>query len=377
MIYLDNAATTKMDSICLESFEKFGIENFYNPSALYAPSVENSRAILKAREGLLSILHAGGGELYFTASGTEADNLALFGTKKRKGSKVIISASEHAAVYNSALELSNQGFEVIFAPINNDGSLNLEQFSSLLDDNVSLVSVMHVNNETGAINDLEQISKLIRKYAKNAIFHSDGVQGFCKTLVNLKAYDVDLYSLSAHKIHAPKGIGALYVKKGIHLSPIIFGGGQEKGIRSATENVPAIDAFYKVAKKQTEQFAKNFEYKKSLLLHMRKEIEKKLPSAQIISPITSPHILMLALYGVRGEVVLHSLEKFEIYIGIGSACSSKKGINRSKTLLGLDKKHEEGVIRISVSEENTIEEIDTFIEKLVEVNAELIKYTRV
>ncbi|MEG2456535.1 MAG: aminotransferase class V-fold PLP-dependent enzyme, partial [Clostridia bacterium] len=221
MIYLDNAATTKMDEMCINSFIKYGIENFYNPSSLYQPSVEVSRAIKEAREGLLSLLRGVGGELIFTASGTEADNMAVFGTRKTKNSRIIISAGEHQAVNNPALELKQRGFQVDFAPLNNDGSLNILEFTKLLSDDVSFISIMHVNNETGAVNDLQQISKLIRRLSPNAIFHSDGVQALGKVNINLKALDVDLYSVSAHKIHAPKGIGALYIKDGIRISPII------------------------------------------------------------------------------------------------------------------------------------------------------------
>ncbi|MEG1612743.1 MAG: cysteine desulfurase family protein [Clostridia bacterium] len=377
MIYLDNAATTKMDEMCINSFIKYGIENFYNPSSLYQPSVEVSRAIKEAREGLLSLLRGVGGELIFTASGTEADNMAVFGTRKTKNSRIIISAGEHQAVNNPALELKQRGFQVDFAPLNNDGSLNILEFTKLLSDDVSFISIMHVNNETGAVNDLQQISKLIRRLSPNAIFHSDGVQALGKVSINLKALDVDLYSVSAHKIHAPKGIGALYIKEGIRISPIIFGGGQEKGLRSATENVASIDAFYQVAKKVLGNIDEMILYKKSLLEHLRQRISLELPSAKIISPECSPHILMIALENIRGEVMMHSLEEFGILTGIGSACSSKKGISRFKTLLNLDKTHEEGILRISIDTENTFDELDFFVDKLKIVSNKLTSFKRI
>ncbi|MEG1791103.1 MAG: cysteine desulfurase family protein [Clostridia bacterium] len=377
MIYLDNAATTKMDEMCINSFIKYGIENFYNPSSLYQPSVEVSRAIKEAREGLLSLLRGVGGELIFTASGTEADNMAVFGTRKTKNSRIIISAGEHQAVNNPALELKQRGFQVDFAPLNNDGSLNILEFTKLLSDDVSFISIMHVNNETGAVNDLQQISKLIRRLSPNAIFHSDGVQALGKVNINLKALDVDLYSVSAHKIHAPKGIGALYIKDGIRVSPIIFGGGQEKGLRSATENVASIDAFYQVAKKVLGNIDEMILYKKSLLEHLRKRISLELPSAKIISPECSPHILMIALENIRGEVMMHSLEEFGILTGIGSACSSKKGISRFKTLFNLDKTHEEGILRISIDTENTFDELDFFVDRLKIVSNKLTSFKRI
>lgn len=377
MIYLDNAATTKMDELCIDSFIKYGVENFYNPSALYAPSVDNNRVVKNAREGLLHLLNASNGDLIFTASGTEADNLALFGTKKPKNSTIIVSAGEHSAVYNPALELKQKGFKVEFAPLNEDGGLNIAEFTKMLNPDVSLVSIMHVNNETGAVNDIEKISKLLKSLAPKAVFHSDGVQALNKVNINLDDLNVDLYSLSGHKVNAPKGIGALYIKKGINLNPIIFGGGQEKGLRSATENVPAIDAFYQVLKKRSFTFLTDATTKKDILKHLRDRIENEIPDAKIISPKNSPHILMFALKGVRGEIVMHSLEKYGIYIGIGSACSSKKGINRLKTLLKLSNEYNEGVLRISISAENTVKEIDEFIDKLKIESQKLLSFTRI
>jgi Cysteine sulfinate desulfinase/cysteine desulfurase and related enzymes len=376
MIYLDNAATTKMDALCIASFERFGIEEFYNPSALYAPSVGVTRALDEARSGLLSLLH-GNGDLIFTASGTEADNMALFGAKKPKNSKIIVSAGEHAAVFNPAEELRARGYNVVYAPLNADGSLCVAEFSRLLSGDVSLVSVMHVNNETGAVNDIGALVKMVRRAAPKALFHSDGVQALGKVPINLRAMDVDFYSVSAHKIHAPKGVGALYIKNGVNLNPLIFGGGQEKGLRSATENVAGIDAFYRVAKRDLLTLFENATKKIALLKVLRTEIEKRLPSAQILSPENSPHILMLAMQGVRGETVMHALENYGILIGIGSACSSKKGVNRFRTLLSLDKSHEEGVIRISVGAENTLDEIKFFVNKLVEIVDRLSAYKRI
>jgi cysteine desulfurase len=217
MIYLDNAATTGMYPECLQSIEKYGIERFFNMSALYAPSVEISKIVKECRNTLLSALH-GDGDIVFTSSGTEADNMALFGAKKPKNGRIIVTNGEHAAVYATAVELKNRGYNVEFADVNPDGSLNLSSFEKMLDGDTCLVSVMHVNNETGAINDLKEIGKLIRRTAPKAIFHSDGVQALFKTPVNLRDADVDLYSISGHKFHAPKGIGALYIKKGINIS---------------------------------------------------------------------------------------------------------------------------------------------------------------
>lgn len=374
MIYLDNAATTAMYPECLQSIEKYGVNEYYNMSALYAPAVEISKVVKSAREVILSTLN-GNGEIIFTASGTEADNMAIFGAKKPKNSKIIVSNGEHSAVYNTAQELKNRGYNVEFAPVNPDGALNMEAFEKLLSDEISLVSVMHVNNETGAVNDLKKIGQLLKRYAPKAIFHSDGVQAVFKIPVNLREADVDLYSISGHKFHAPKGIGALYIKKCVNINPVLFGGGQEKGLRPATENVASIDALRVAFQKNAAEFNDNYN-KKCLNIKYLMDKISEIEGAQILSPEDSPHIVMLALKGVRGEVLMHAIEKYGIYIGIGSACSSKKG-NRFQQLLGLDEAHKEGVIRISLSEYNEKYEIDALIDAIkTELNI-LQKFKRI
>lgn len=376
MIYLDNAATTAMYPECLDSFKKYGVEKFFNPSAVYAPSVEVSRVLKEARREILSALHAPDGTVVFTASGSEADNLALFGSRKPKGGKIVTTAGEHSAVINSAAELSARGYEVVYAPLHPDGKVNLEELEKLLDESVCLVSVMHVNNETGAVNDLKTVSKLVRRLSPSAIFHSDGVQGFLNVETNLKDMDVDLYSMSAHKIHGPKGVGALYMKKGIRVSPIVFGGGQEYGIRSATENVPGIDAFRVAVEIGRKNFAAGVEHKKQILSYLREEIGK-MDDVILVSNPDSPHVLTVTFKDVRGEVLMHALESHGIFVGIGSACSSKKGVSRFKDLLGLDKGYDEGIVRISVSENTSHADAEALVEALSVEVPKLRKYKRI
>lgn len=376
MIYLDNAATTAMYPECIDSFKKYGVEKFFNPSAVYAPSVEVSRVLKEARREILSALHAPDGTVVFTASGSEADNLALFGSKKPKGGKIVTTAGEHSAVINSVAELSARGYEVVYAPLLPDGKVNLEEFEKLLDESVCLVSVMHVNNETGAVNDLKAVSKLVRRLSPSAIFHSDGVQGFLNVETNLKDMDVDLYSMSAHKIHGPKGVGALYMKKGIRVSPIVFGGGQEYGIRSATENVPGIDAFRVAVEIGRKNFAAGVEHKKQILSYLREEIGK-MDDVILVSNSDSPHVLTVTFKDVRGEVLMHALESHGIFVGIGSACSSKKGVSRFKDLLGLDKGYDEGIVRISVSENTSHADAEALVEALSVEVPKLRKYKRI
>ncbi len=376
MIYLDNAATTRTDELAIAALKKYGIENYFNPSALYKNALNNAKVLSEAREGILSLMH-GDGDIIFTASGTEADNMAIYGAKKPKNCRIIVSEGEHAAMLNPALDLKNKGYEVCFAPLNADGSVNIAEFKKLLNDKVSFVSVMHVNNETGAINDVAKIVKLTKSASPDAIVHSDGVQALGKIPVNLINLGVDLYSVSAHKVHAPRGVGALYVKRGVKINPLILGGGQEKGLRSATENLAGIYAFYEILQKYLPKLSEDAAKKKEVISRIRAKIAAELPDTQILSPENSPHIVMMALKGVRGEVMLHSLEEYGILIGVGSACSSKKGINKFQTLLGLDESHKEGIIRVSVSEENTVEEADEFVDRLIELSHKLSSYGRV
>ncbi|NLZ25531.1 MAG: cysteine desulfurase [Clostridiales bacterium] len=376
MIYFDNAATTKMYPECVYEMQKWAEYDYFNPSALYKPSVEVKKAIDGARKTLLKYLKGStSGRLIFTSSGTEADNLALFGSKKWNGAGIVVGDGEHDAVRAAALELKSKGYNVKFSPINRDGSVNMEKLEQLLDENVAFVSIMHVSNETGAVNDIASISKLVRKKSPRALFHSDGVQAFGKVSVNLAAWDVDLYSISAHKLHGPKGIGALYLKNGVNLKPLIFGGGQEDGLRSSTENTPAIMAFEIAADKYFENIEDNNNKKRVIFERLSNLILRYAPDTVIISPENgAPHILTVAFKDVRGETLLHALEEYQIYVGIGSACSSKRE-SRFKQLLGLDESHKEGIVRFSFSEFNEISDADT-AEKIKECFEKLSKYKR-
>ena len=306
MIYLDNAATTRVyeraNRILFESGDKF----YFNASALYAEAAEADRAITAARRKLSDILRAGGGEIYFTSGGTESDNTTLFGAKKAKGSRIIVSEGEHDAVINPAKQLAQQGYDVVFAPIKPDGGVDEEAFSKLLTPNTSLVSVMHVSNETGAVNDIARLVRMTKSVSPKALFHSDGVQAFGKIKVDLRALGADMYSLSGHKIHAPKGIGALYVASGASVKPLLFGGGQELGFRSGTENTPMIAAFAAAAEEAEGKFEENYSKKRGLIEHLAKLLTNELgEEVRLVTDLSTsaPHILTVAFRGVRGEVL--------------------------------------------------------------------------
>lgn len=377
-IYLDNAATTRIYPEVAKTVLEESEEDFFNPSALYKPSVALSVKIKNAREEIKAALKAPEGELYFLSGGTEADNTALFCTRKAKGSRVIVGLGEHDAIINSANQLAQQGFDVQYAPINPDGSVNVEEFEKLLNENVSLVSIMHVSNETGAINDIARLVRLTRKYAPKAIFHSDGVQAFGKIKVNLRALDVDLYTISAHKIHGPKGIGGLFVKKGVSIRPLIFGGGQEKGFRSGTENAPCIIGFAKAVKITNDNFATDYSKKTAFREQLIAKLKKNIDDMVVVSPQNdfAPNILTVAFKDVRGEVLLHDIEDSGILVGIGSACSSHHE-SRFKGLLGLDERHKDGIIRFSTSYESDINDIDFVVSTIKASLEKLTNYKRV
>jgi cysteine desulfurase len=366
IIYLDNAATTKPYDSVIEKFCSCQ-KNFYNPAALYKQASDNAQIIKTAKKTILGALHAPEGELYFTSGGTESDNWAIFATKKAKNSRIIVGEGEHDAVVNPAKELAMQGYDVCFAPINPDGSVNVDEFTRLVTPEVSFVSIMHVSNETGAVNDISRLVKNVKAKAPKAIFHSDGVQAFGKTKVNLRALGVDLYSISAHKIHGLKGIGALFVKKGTSIKPLLFGGGQESGMRSGTENLPMICAFEEAVKQNQLNFDATYSKKVEILEHLRCQIAQKLPNTTFISSTENsvPNILTVAFEIIRGEVLLHSLEKHGILVGIGSACSSHHE-SRFKKLLNLDDIHRDGIVRFSLGDFNTVVEIDFVVEKIVQ-----------
>ncbi len=377
MIYLDNAATTKMQECCLPIIAKYGREEFFNPSALYAPAIAVSNAIASARYKLASLLGVGEDTIFFTSSGSESDNQVLQCARKKKNGRIIISAVEHSAIYNTAMELKNRGYDVVCADVDSNGRVIIERYRELLTPETTLVSIMHVNNETGAINPIKELVEITKAYNKGILFHSDGVQAFCKIPVNLAALGVDFYSLSGHKIGAPKGVAALYVKHGLHISPLIYGGGQEKGVRSSTENVAGIVCFAAAAENAFALMPKLKALSQELFGNVKAGLPLMAETITVSPDNGAPHIFTLALNGVRGEVMMHTLEKYGIAVGIGSACSSKSGIGRIPQALGLDDAHREGIIRLSISAENDPEDGKAVIEAMTKEYADLVRYKRV
>ncbi len=357
MIYLDNAATTKPYKEVAELINHINENEYFNPSALYGKGADAKALVERSRAEIAEILGVLPAEIYFTSGATEADNWAVTSGFKNKKGNIVVSAGEHSAIYETSLNLKNKGFEVRFAPLNADGTVNREKFAELVDENTSLVSVIHYSNETGAINDIFALAKLSKTKNKKALFHSDGVQAFCKNKSELKYSDVDMYSISAHKIGGVKGCGALYVKKGVNLSPLIFGGGQESNMRSGTENTAAIAAFGTAAKIYADEYdEKNMRILKETFLQTLKDsgIEYKLNSDfdHTCSAITS-----ISFAGLNSEILQRLSAAENVLIGLGSACASKLRSNRVLSETGLSQRDISGSIRISFSPRNTAEEV--------------------
>ena len=376
MIYLDNAATTQLDEECMDVIRQYNLECFYNPSALYRKAMENGNALKKARGVIAKSLGAGSQEIIFTSSGSEADNIAMLCSLRAKTGRVIVGASEHSAVYNTALELKVRGYDVEFVACDSYGRTDLNKLKDLLDEKVVLVSIMHVCNETGALNDLAAISKIIKEKSPRAIFHSDGVQAYGKIDVNVKALGVDLYSVSAHKVHAQKGVGALYCRSGLFLKTFVFGGGQEGGVRSATENLSGIMAFADVVERNFKDIKGNFNKVQEVRAYLKEQLQDKFDNIKINTDMenSSPYIFSFALNSARGEVLVHCLEDKGVIIGTGSACNSQKSTKRIPQALGVSNSYAQGMLRVSFNEKNTKEEVDVFINALAESLQELIKY---
>ncbi len=372
MIYLDNAATTRPDEGAVEAALPYLHEKFFNPSALYGGGVLVHEEVRRAREFLLScIADKARYELIFTSCGSEADNTAIFSAARR--GNAVTSAGEHAAVYQSFTELKNCGVEPRFAPLKGDGSVDGEALLSLVDEKTTLVSLVHVNNETGAVNDIASIAKAVKSKNPRCLFMSDGVQAFGKLLFRLTP-EIDLYAISAHKIGGLKGTGALLKRKGVSLSPLIFGGGQEGGFRSGTENVFGILAFAAAAKKKFMTLESEFSRLKTYREQLSSALDKGIFTR--ISPKDgTPYILTVAAKNLRGEILQRLIEERGVIVGTGSACSSKHPTSRVITACGVTKEYLQGVLRFSFSPATTEEEVIAAAEAANSAARELIART--
>ncbi len=360
--YLDNSATTQVSKAAAEKACLVMRDNFANPSSLHSMGFEAAKEIESAREAVAETIGGSSAEIYFTSGGTEANNIAILGAceaRKKRGNKIVTTALEHSSVYDSMLYLKEQGFEVVFLPTDSKGNINLRDAFEAIDSKTILVSLMHTNSEIGVINPISDIAAIIKRSGSPALFHCDAVQAFGKTPIRVSKLGVDLLSVSAHKIHGAKGVGALYIKKGTHILPRTYGGKQENKIRPGTENAPGIAAFG-VAVKELDTI-KATEHVSSLNSYLRESLSG-IESIVINSPENgSPYILNFSTRLIRSETMLHYLASKNIFVSSGSACS-RGGKSRVLTSLGLSEETIDTAIRVSFSKHNTKEDCDALIE---------------
>ena len=367
--YLDNAATTKVCDEAAQAALAAMTENYGNPSSTHTKGREANRLLEKARKQVSAALGCTPGELIFTSCGSESDNWAIINgaeAMKRKGKHIISSAVEHDAVRRSLDELESRGFEVTRLAPDKKGGVSLDSVVSALRDDTILVSLMLVNNETGAVTDISSIARAVKKACPAALVHTDAVQGFMKVPFSAKSLSADMVSISGHKIHAPKGIGALYIKNGVKLKPFIVGGSQETGRRAGTEAMPQIAAFGAACEIAQAGMAENIARMQSLRERAVQRLSREIPELVLIGG-GAPHILSISLPGWRSEVLMNYLEAKEIYVSRSSAC--KKG-GRSHVLeaMGLSSRVIDGAIRIGLSRFTTEEDIDALCAALKETH---------
>lgn len=370
IIYFDNAATTR---VCEESAKKaYSVmtELYGNPSSVHSFGNLAAKELSEARRIIADAIGDGNdGEVYFTSSGTEAANLAIFGgvqAYKRRGKRILVSDSEHPCVYNSAKKLASDGFDVVFIPTKH-GELDLDFAESAMNDDVIFISAMSVNNETGAVYDISALDALRKKKCPDAILHTDGVQAFLKSESPLANCGADLISVSSHKVHAPKGCGALWVRKGVRVLPLLFGGEQEKSIRPGTEALPNICAFGEAVKVIGKSCDERFLRVNELREYAKSKLISECDSVIINeAKKASPYILSITVEGIRSEIMLRFLSERGICVSAGSACSSKHKENRVLKAFGLSDMASDFTIRVSFSEYNTRQEVDFLVKCISE-----------
>lgn len=371
--YFDYAATTPVCREAVEAAVDAMTGGWGNPSARYSFGTDAGTTVEQWRSEIAKALHCQKDEVFFTSCGTEGDNWAIYGAvelNRRVGKHIITTAIEHSAVLEPCKELERQGYEVTYLKPDRQGMISVQQVEEALREDTVLVSMMLVNNELGTVLPIAEVGRCLKEKNSRALFHCDGVQGFLKVPCDPKELGVDLLSISGHKVHAPKGIGALYIRKGVKLPPMIRGGGQERGLRSGTEATAQIAAFgaaVQVGYQQMEHTVAHMRAQKELLLT---QLQEKLPNVKQVGEGTASHILTITMPGYKSEVVVRVLGDMGICVSSGSACHKGKA-SHVYAALGLPKKELDGVLRISFSKETTREDVEALVEGLVQVSKQL------
>ncbi len=380
-VYLDNSATTRAFDEVTEYMGRIMKDVYGNPSSMHMQGVAAEQEVRSARSAIASVMKVDEKEIFFTSGGTESDNLAIIGcamANKRSGMHLITTKTEHPAVLETMKHLEEQGFTVTYLGVRPDGRVDPEDLREALTQETTLVSIMHVNNEIGSCNDIEELSGIVKQYNPAILFHTDAVQSFGKLDIFPKRMKTDLVSVSSHKLHGPKGVGFLYIGDKVRIAPILFGGGQQKGMRPGTENVPGIAGLGLA----TKLVYGDIEDSRNRLYGLKKYFTDELcrldgVTVNGLSESMAPHIVSASFEGVRAEVLLHALEAKEIYVSSGSACSSNKpSVSATLLAIGLKRELTDSTLRFSFSVETTKEELDYTLSVLSEELATLRKYTR-
>lgn len=376
MYFLDNASTTKCFEESAEIIKDALINDYFNPSAKYTEALNIQKKLNECRKVLLNSVGAINYDCYFTGSATESNNLVL-NTLISKHYKSLISGGEHSSVYEPANVDKKENYNIEFLSLTEDGRVDLEDFKSKMDGAVGFISVMLVNNETGSVNDIKQIVEIAKSINPKVLVHVDAVQGFCKVPIFMEEWGVNYLTLSSHKVNGPKGVGALVVRKKCKLSPQILGGGQENGVRSGTENFPGIIGFINSVKMHQatldEDFKKVENFKEAFWGSLSQKAEAENIEIHLNGSMenSSPYILSVSFVGIRAEILLHSLERYGILVGTGSACNSHHSGNRVLEGLGKTKAEVEGNIRFSFEPESTNYDSDYITTKVIECVKEI------
>lgn len=381
-IYLDNSATTRAYDCVGELVKKVMCEDYGNPSSMHAKGVAAEQYIKEAKETFAKLLKVKEKEIFFTSGGTESDNLALRGAawaNQRAGKHLITSAIEHPAIINTMRHLEEEGFRVTYLPVDRYGRVRLDALKEALCEETILVSIMYVNNEVGSVQPIQEAAGIVKAYNKNILFHVDAVQGFGKYRIYPKKLKVDLCSISGHKIHGPKGSGILYIGEDVKIRPIVFGGEQQKNVRSGTENVPGIAGISLAAR----TIYQDLDVKVAQMRRLKQRFIKGVSQIEdttihgLYDETSAPHIISVGFAGIRSEVLLHALEEKGIYVSSGSACASNHP-QVSGVLKGIGARQEflDATLRFSMSEFTTPQEIDYTLDTLYNIVPKLRRYTR-
>lgn len=378
-IYFDNGATTRPFPEVREIVMRMLDTEYGNPSSMHQKGFDAEKIMNNSRETIAKSLKVDPKEIYFTSGGTESNNLALIGSalaNRRRGKHIISSCIEHASVYNPLSFLEDEGFEVTYLPVDENGIVRLDALKDALREDTILVSIMSVNNEIGAVEPIEEIGRIVKGYNKDIIFHTDCIQSFGKYVLRPRRWKADMISVSGHKIHGPKGTGFIYIKNGTKIRPIIYGGNQQSGMRSGTENMPGIAGLGEAVRLVYEDHDIKVEKLNEIKGHFLERVHGEIDNIKDNSG-QAPHIVSISFPGVRSEVLLHALEERGIYVSAGSACSSNKpGISGTLKGIGLPKECLESTLRFSFSTFNTVEETDECVEALKALVPKLRRFTR-